>query len=169
LPYTLRFIAIKTRQVLRKDRYVSIHVPRKDWIHFGSDPRSAVSFEENLGVILDLAKRKDDRLLLMTFAIDVPENYSLEAFREKRLDYGLHGSPIEIWGAREHVQQTVAVHNEIVGRLAAQHEDVLFVDQAILMAGGRRYFDDPCHFTAIGSSKFVEHLLSALPPELQSD
>jgi len=169
LPYTLRFIAIKIRQVLREDRYVSPHVPREDWIHFGRNPRSAVSFEENLGVILDLAGRRGDRLLLMTLALDVPENYSLEAFREKRLDYDRHTSPIEIWGAREHVQQTVAVHNEIVGRLAAEHEDVLFVDQAILMVGGRRYFNDPCHFTAIGSSKFVEHLLRALPPGRQSD
>jgi hypothetical protein len=169
LPYTLHLIAIKIRQVLREDRYVSRHVPREDWIHFGRNPSSAVSFEENLGVILDLAERRDDRLLLMTFALDVPENYSLEAFREKRLDYDRHISAIEIWGAREHVQQTVVVHNEIVGRLAAEHEDVLFVDQAILMPGGRRYFNDPCHLTAIGSSKFVEHLLSALPPGLQSD
>jgi hypothetical protein len=169
LPYTLRFIAVKIRQALGEDRYVSTHVPREDWIRFGRNPRSAVSFAENLGVILDLAERRGDRLLLMTFALDVPENYSLEALREKRLDYDRHTSAIEIWGAREHIEQTVTAHNKIVGRLTVEHEDVLFVDQAILMAGGQRYFDDPCHFTAAGSSKFVEHILSALPSGLQGD
>jgi len=108
--------------------------------------------------------------MLMTFATYVPEDYSLEAFKEKRLDYGygLPLTPIEIWGAREHVLKTVAVHNEIVRSLAAQHEGVLFVDQASLMAGVPRYFNDPCHFTVVGSSKFVEYLLRGLLPSLQS-
>lgn len=168
LPYTLHYLAIRMQSALTKDRYVPTHSPRKDWVHYGRDPRSAVSFKHNLGAILDLATRRGDRVLLMTFATYVPEDYSLEAFKAKRLDYGLHLTPLEIWGAREHVLETVAVHNEIVRNLAAQHEGVLFVDQASLMAGSPRYFNDPCHFTAVGSSKFVEYLLMGLLPSLQS-
>ena len=103
----------------------------------------------------------------MTFTTYVPKNYSLEAFKEKSLDYGLHLTPIDVWGDREHVLHTVAVHNEIVRSLAAQHEEVLFLDQASLMAGVSSYFNDPCHFTVVGSSKFVEHLLRYLLPRLQ--
>ena len=114
------------------------HRPREDWVQYGRDPRSAVSFKQNLGAILDLATRRGARLLLMTFAIYVPEDYSPNAFREKRLDYSLHLTPIEIWGDREHVLATVAVHNEIVRNLAAEHEGVLFVDQARLMTGDRK-------------------------------
>jgi hypothetical protein len=173
LPHTLHYLAIRIRQTLTKDRYVPTHIPRKDWVQYGQDPRSAVSFKHNLGAILDLAARRGDRVLLMTFATYVPEDYSLEAFKEKRLDYGSHWTPIEIWGAREHVLKTVAVHNEIVRSLAAQHEGVLFVDQARLMAGNPLYFNDPCHFTVVGSLKFVEYLLRGLkeydpPPILQT-
>jgi hypothetical protein len=100
LPYTLHYLAIRIRHALTKDSYVPTHDPRKDWVHYGRDTRSAVSFKHNLGAILDLAKRRGDRVLLMTFATYVPKNYSLEAFKEKRLDYGLHLKPIEIWGAR---------------------------------------------------------------------
>ncbi len=53
-------------------------------------------------------------------------------------------------------------YNEIVRRLANQHEDVLLVDQASLMEGSRRYFNDPCHFTHSGASQFVGHMLAAL-------
>ena len=168
LPYTLHYVAIRMQYALTKDRYVPPHSPRKDWVHYGRDPRSAVSFKNNLGAILDLATRRGDPVLLMTFATYVPEDYSLEAFKEKRLDYGQHYHPIEMWGAREHVLKTVAVHNEIVRSLAAQHEGVLFVDQASLMAGVPRYFNDPCHFTVVGSSKFIEYLLRVLLPRLQS-
>jgi hypothetical protein len=98
----------------------------------------------------------------MTFAAYVPENYSREAFNKKQLDYDLHRAPIEWWGRPEHVLATVAVHNEIVRDLAAQHKDVSFVDQARLMPGSGRYFNDPCHLTVLGSAKFVENIVNVL-------
>jgi hypothetical protein len=137
-------------------------------VHYGRDPRSAASFKHNLDSILDLAARRGDRVLLMTFATYVPKDYSVESFQAKRLDYGLHLTPLEVWGAREHVIKTVAVHNEIVRSLAARHEGVLFVDQASLMAGSPRYFNDACRFTTVGSLKFVEYLLEVLLPRLQT-
>jgi hypothetical protein len=168
LPYTLGYLAILTRHALTSDRYVPTDRLREDWVQYGQAPRSAVSFKHNLSAILDLASQQGDRLLLMTFATYVPENYLLEAFNEKRLGYGLDIFPIEKWGRREHVLAAVAAQNEVVRSLAAQHEGVLFVDQAKLMAESARYFNDPCHFTGVGSSKFVENLLRSLLPSLKS-
>ena len=69
LPYTrYTFLAISTQYALTEDRYVPKTRPRKDWLQYGRDPRSAVSFKHNLGAILDLAARRGDRVLLMTFA-----------------------------------------------------------------------------------------------------
>lgn len=168
LPYTLHFLAIRMWHALTKDRYVPTHSPRADWVQHGRIPRSALSFEHNLDAILDLATLRGDRALLMTFATHVPDDYSLEAFKDERLGYGLHLSPIEMWGAPEHVLKAVAVHNDIVRSIAAQRKEFLFVDQASLMAGSPRYFNDLCHFTVIGSSQFVEYLLRVLLPSLQS-
>jgi hypothetical protein len=103
----------------------------------------------------------------MTFATYIPKDYSLETFLKKGLDYGLHYYSFRMWGAPEHVLKTVAIQNEIVRNLAAEHEGVLFVDQANLMAGSPRYFNDPCHFTVVGSSMFVEYMLKVLLPGLQ--
>jgi hypothetical protein len=162
LPYTLRYLAIRTRYALTKDRYVPTHDVRNDWVQYGRDSRSAASFKHNLTAILDLASQRGDQVLLMTFATYVPENYSLEAFKRKQLDYGLHRYPIEFWGRREYVLATVAVHNEIVRSMAAQHKNVLFVDQASLMARSARYFNDPVHLTVLGSTKFVENVVMVL-------
>ena len=105
--------------------------------------------------------------MLMTFATYVPVDYSPEAFKAKRLNYGLHRISIELIGAREHVLNTLAVHNGIVRKLAAQHEGVLFVDQASLMAAEPRYFNDVSHLTVVGSLKFAENLLAVLLPNLR--
>jgi hypothetical protein len=162
LPYTLRYFIISARHNLAKDRYLSTyHVPQ-DWVQFARESRSAASFQQNLSAILDLASQRGDRMLLMTFATYVPENYSFEAFKKKQLDYGLHLAPIEWWGLREHVLATVAAHNEIVRSMAKRQENVLFVDQASLMQGDARYFNDPCHFTVLGSTKFVENMIKVL-------
>lgn len=166
LPYTLRYLLIRTRHLLRRDGYVPIDAPRDDWVQYGSDPRSAACFERNLSALLDLAQSRGDQVLLMTYATYVPEDYSLESFRMKRLDYTLHLRPIELWGKREHVLLTVARHNEVVRRLAARSGNVLFVDQERLMPGSARYFNDPCHLTVIGSQTFVENLLPVLLPRL---
>jgi len=168
LPYTLRYLAVRARQTLMHNRYVPTDRPREDWIEYGQTPRSAVSFKQNLGSILELASQRGDPVLLMTFAIYVPKGYSLEAFKAKRLDYQLYSTPLEIWGRPEHVVATVAIHNEIVRNLAAHHARTLFVDQAKLMVGSARYFNDACHFTIEGSISFVDNILQVVLPNIKS-
>ena len=167
LPYTMHYLINNIRQIIRKNQYISTYSVPKNWIKYGREPRSAVSFQHNLNAIIALAEKRGDQILLMTFAAYAPENYSRYAFDQKQLDYGLHRSPIEWWGPPEHVLATVAVHNQIVRKIAALHGNVLFVDQAILMSGYARYFDDVCHFTGKGSTKFVENLVRVLPLDTQ--
>ena len=171
LPYSLRFLVTRVRQRMNKNLYVPVHGPRSEWTHYGETYRSATSFDRNLRAILDLSLLRGDQMLLMTFATYVPRDYSLKAFREKRLDYVLHNhnTPIEIWGEPGNVIGAVAAHNDIIKQVAREHTDVLFVDQAILMKDSARYFNDSCHFTTVGSSKFVENLLEVLLPTLKKE
>jgi hypothetical protein len=164
LPYTLRYLVVRVKQTLMGNRYVPADRPREDWIQYGQTPRSAASFKQNVSSILELASRRADPVLLMTFATYVPKDYSLEAFKAKRLDYALHSLPLEIWGRPDHVAATVAVQNEIVRDLAGQHPGILFVDQAklMLMDDSGRYFNDACHLTIDGSIRFVDNLLPAV-------
>jgi hypothetical protein len=162
LPHTLRWLAARARSPWTSDRSAAPGVPRAEWIEHGREVRSATAFRRNLENVLALAERRGDPVLLMTFATYVPADYSPEAFAESRLDYATHLSPIEIWGRREYVLDAVARHNEIVRQLAGSRRNVLLVDQALLMTGTGRNFNDPCHLTVRGSSEFVEHMLRGL-------
>jgi hypothetical protein len=162
LPYTLRYAVINAWHNLAKDYHIPTYVIRKEWLKYGREPRSAASFKQNLSAILDLASRRGDQMLLMTFATYIPKNYSREAFNKKQLDYALHRAPIEWWGVPEHVVASVAAHNEIVRDLSRRHRNILFVDQADLMPGSKRFYNDPCHLTALGSTEFVKNIVDLL-------
>jgi hypothetical protein len=118
--------------------------------------------------MLDIAARRGDPAMLMTFATYVPADYSLDAFRRHALDYDLHVSPVDLWGRPASVIARVARENDVVRGLAASHPNVLFVDQARLMPTGATYFNDVCHLTLPGSSAFAATLVEAMKPTFQT-
>jgi lysophospholipase L1-like esterase len=162
LPFTALFLINSTRRVFSASRYAPAEDPRPEWIQYGKDLRGTASFEENLKGILDLAATRGDTVLLATFAFYIPEDYTLEGFRHKRLNYVLHRSPVEIWGSPENVRDGIEAYNNIIRREAASRKKVLFVDEAMLMPRKRIYFNDVCHFTAAGSTLFVEPIAKVL-------
>jgi hypothetical protein len=141
--------------------YVSMDAPRPDWLEYGAEIRSAASFEENLRGVVATARGRGEPLLVMTFATYLPDDYSLQAFNERRLDYTLHLTPIEMWGTPQNVLAAVARHNEIVRSVAAGDPGARLFDQASAMPKGARHFNDVCRLTAAGSSVFVQNMLDA--------
>src|SRR6185503_11433176 len=104
-------------------------------------------FAANVREIVTTAKSKGERVVLMSFAHYIPENYTIEAFREKRLDYTAHLCPVELWGRPANVTATLAEHNAVIREIVAEHPDVIYVDQAALMPKSGKAFDDCCHLT----------------------
>jgi hypothetical protein len=166
LPYTLRFLAVRLGQVPVADRYAPTEAPRPDWLQYGRDYRSVAVLERNVATILDLARRRGDPVMLMSYATYIPEGYTAEAFRDKRLPYGLHLIGVELWGRPEDVAGAVAAQNAALRRLAVRYEGIFFADQAALLAGRAAYFNDVCHLTVLGSSKFAENVVAQLAPAL---
>jgi hypothetical protein len=159
LPLTGQFVRMLARP---NDGYVPMHEPREEALQYGADIRSARAFGQNLSSIIDLAHQRNDPVMLMTFAMHVPDDYSQDLFSEMRLDYALHSQSMELWGKPENVVAGVDAHNRVVREMTARDETLLFVDQAVLMPRTARYFNDPCHLTAEGAVRFVENLLAGL-------
>lgn len=159
LPCTLRFLWVRASDALGLVDYVSMDAPRPDWLAYGAEIKSAASFEENLRGVVAMARARDEPMLLLTFATYLPDDYSLQAFNERRLDYTIHLTPIEMWGTPQNVLAAVARHNEIVRSVAARDPGVRLFDQASAMPKGARYFNDVCHLTATGSSVFVQNIV----------
>jgi hypothetical protein len=162
LPYTLEYLALELRQLAFPSRYIPRHRPPPEVVGYGSTVRSTGPFEANIRAILARAASRGEPVLLMTFATRVPANYTLERFEAGQLGYGMAArtTPLELWGDPAHVQRAVAAHNEVVRALARANPTVGFVDQAALLAGDRRSFNDACHLTLWGSHRFVENLLA---------
>jgi len=165
LPYTLEYAALRLRQLSSAERYVPLHRPNEAWLAHGSTLRSADALRANLAAILAMARERGDPVLLMTFALHVPDDYSAEAFAAKHLDYTRHVTPLERWGLPENVVAGVRAHNSVVRSLGQAGKAAFFVDQARLMPRGAGSFDDACHLTPEGSRRFVELLLAPVLAE----
>jgi len=160
LPYTLHYIGLVLWQRLHSEDYVPTDFPRPEWTAYGKDPRSVLPFRHNIESILETASKRNDHVLLVTFALHIPKNYTLRKFWNRELDYAtsILRLPVETWGEREHVAATVALHNDVIRKIAATHPDVHLFDMARNLPKSHRCFDDPCHLTAEGCVLFATML-----------
>ncbi len=168
-PFTLDHALRSGRESWGLSSYVSRGKPRDEWLTYGAEVKTAKSFAENLTAILELARRRGDPVLLMTFAYYLAPGYSEEAFRRVALDYSLHAYPVELWGRPPDVVRALETHNAIVRRLAATAKSgVLFVDQDALLPKDGEHWNDVCHLTGRGCQRFVDYLMDVVAGGLAS-
>ena len=130
-------------------------------IEEGREFTTVPAIRANLAGIADVAARRGDRVLLMTFAYDIPAEYDRERFAHGEYAYGKGiSTPLgaHSWGKAEYVAAGVDAQNEAIRQLARTRDNVLFVDQQAEMPQQEYLFFDCCHLTAEGSARFVENL-----------
>jgi hypothetical protein len=160
-PYTMHYLV--SRAV---DRLQLSNRPRREWQAHGADIKSVPAFAANVQAIVDIARRRGDPLVLMTYAYHIDPNYTEEAFEAQELDYDAHVSTIALWGTPENVKRTLDVHNAVTRRIAAENPGVTLIDEQALMPTGARYFNDICHLTDAGCAVFVQHIRDGLASSL---
>ena len=117
--YSLYYRLIRLQERLSSPPlYVPRKTPTEEWTQYGNHIKSADAFGLNLKKILDIAYRKQEPVLLMTFCSYVPKDYSLERFKNRELDYCLNECPIEIWGTPKNIKAGITSHNDIIKRFA---------------------------------------------------
>ncbi len=134
------------------------------WLVEGSDIKSARVFEKNLEEVLKLAKARDQRVLLMTYAYYLPADYSNERFMSQLTDYSFEPESVavEIWGIKENVIKAIKTHNEVIRTVAARHSEALFFDMERFIPKDNEHFIDICHWTDKGRARFAEGVVEAL-------
>jgi len=161
LPYTLDYAWINFTGIRAFGRYVPRNRPNHAWTRHGGEIRTAEPFRVNMLEIVDEARRRGETVLLMTFAWHQPDNYSLERFEAKQLDYTEHRHATEIWGEPEHVGRALEAHNRVIRALpAAAHVLALDVEHAIPKRG--EHFDDICHLTRSGERLWIDTMATAV-------
>ena len=126
LPYTLHYAWIYLQEFIGSPELIHFKDNRKDWMKYGNSIKTEAAFRENIEKILSIAKRKNEKVILMSFAYYIPDDYSKEKFVNKALDYTRHNRAIEIWGKPEYVEKGILVHNTVIKSLAELHKEVIF-------------------------------------------
>lgn len=165
-PLSVHLLYNLTAQKVGGIEYLPRHAPSPDNVAYGVDIKSAVPFRKNLTDIIELAKEKGrDKVLLMTFANYIPDDYEIEKFDQKQLDYADHTHPVELWGSPLAIFTGLEKHNQIIRELAAEYAgDICFFDQDSALVDGKENFRDVCHLTLQGGANFVDNLRYDLPP-----
>lgn len=161
-PYTVKFVALKAAGRLGWSGFLPTHEPDAESMEYGCDVKTRASLRANLEGILELAARKNEPVLLMSFAFHMPEDYTRERFENLELDYTAHTFPAELWGKAECVVAGISAHNEAIEDLAGRYDQVLHVDQRKLIPREGRFFNDICHLTHEGCERFVDNLLDVI-------
>ena len=162
LPYTLYSLSIDIQEKVGLIHFVPTDIPNEDWVQYGNDIKSAVSFEQNLEDILQLAKKRQHPVLMASLAFHVPRDYSYFKFKTKQLDYGNHAFYIEVWGKAEHVIRGIITHNDVMNKLGNNHPEITFLDEYPRMPQNAQYFNDLCHLTALGNEKLLSDFAQAI-------
>jgi len=166
IPYMLDYLLITARSFFQSDRFMPLKVPKAEWIPYGHKIKTQTAFEKNIKDIVATAQKNKTPVLLLTFAYYIPENYSMKKFLNEELDYHYGKSvkcSVELWGKPADVRKGIEAHNSIIKKIAQNGSHIYFIDMNSIFNKNKTYFDDVCHLTDQGSSKFV----SALIPEIR--
>ncbi len=155
-PFVFDYCCQLIRQGLFNMDFIPRHYSlRLNWWQYGEDFKSLRSFRNNTEEIIRLSSRKKEDLLLVSYCYFLPNNYSLEKFKTKKLSYRFepNSRETEIWGRPKNVTGFIDSCNKMVSEL--QGKNVYFFDANSNFSIGNHYFADVCHFSKEGMEAFT--------------
>jgi len=161
LPFTLQYVWAKVTPQIGLATTVPKHVPRDEWLDYGSDIRTGPCFRRNLEWIADTAVERGDPFVALTFASFVAPGYTHQKFMDKQLGMADGGEATILWGRTENVAKAIAVHNEAVLDLR-KRKDVSVVDMRNAVPAQPQYWRDICHMSDEGRGLWVAALMRDL-------
>jgi hypothetical protein len=118
-------------------------------------------FEQNLSILLDDVRAAGATPVLMSFAWQIPDSYSYDAFVAHRAGYNnpenYDSHPFELWGTVDYVKAGLQAHNAIVRRLN-RAKSTVFVDQERLLGDSLSNFGDVVHLSEPGTARFIGNI-----------
>lgn len=165
--YALHYLWIKFGEKTGLIPYLPKHIPPDSWLDYGSNVLSEAAFRANMSYLMDEAKKRDDLLLILTFATYLPENYDFDKKHDQQPlgvnDYHQNGlSRIEAWGRARNVVSAVTKHNDVSRQLSSSvsqvSKNLIFVDLDMTFPRRGEFFVDVTHFSLAGQQVFVNSI-----------
>jgi hypothetical protein len=134
------------------------------WLAEGADVKTTPVFSRNVEEVLRIARERGQRVLLLTYAYYLPDDYTNERFFARTTDYTFMPESVatEVWGRKENVVAAIEAHNEAIRRIAELHPEALFFDMERYIPKDREHWIDVCHWTDLGREAFARGVLEAV-------
>lgn len=137
----------------------------EDKAHFlknGKEVKTIETFSNKMKAIVDCAENRNHSLIVGTFPYYHPENYTLESFIARELDYRESIFMTEMYGNPKDVVVAIDAHNGVLQKLAATSTDWLLLDIDSIIPKKGEYFNDICHLAPDGCSLLNRSLARSL-------
>jgi hypothetical protein len=158
LPFFIDYTYQLALQKINKLQFIPEHYAcRIHWWKYGSSLKSLSSFEKNTYSILQLAQKKRETLLFISYCFFSPENYSLSNFKTQSLRYNFqtNSRETEIWGFPKNVVAFLNSSNNILQQKYNANCYSLVLPN---ISSNPDFFADICHFSPSGLSAFCKQL-----------
>lgn len=161
IPYVLDKVIGSVKDRLERRVYISNGEVDLQYAQYGSDIKTEEAYRRNLEEIIAIAKKRGDKLLLMSYASFFPENVVLTG-EEKDMEHfaGCNrfvATPVIMWGKPENVKKGIGVHNRVLKELANKY-NTLFLDMEYRMPKDPEFFCDVCHLSAPGAQCLAQEI-----------
>ncbi|MCF0070329.1 hypothetical protein LZD49_07585 [Dyadobacter sp. CY261] len=161
IPYLLDKVIGNVKDRLEHRVYISHGEVDPQFAQYGSDIKTKETYRRNLEEIIATAKKRGDKLLLMSYASFFPENVVLTG-EEKDMEHfaGCNrfvATPVVMWGRPENVKKGVDVHNRVLRELVSKY-NTLFLDLEHLMPKDQKLFCDVCHLSGPGAKRLAHEI-----------
>ncbi len=117
-------------------------------------------FKRNIKELVEAIHKKGGVPILMTYAWNIPDNYTREGFKAGTLGYNnpdkLSPTAVELWGKQEFVELAMQKHNRVIRQIAKEY-DLLLIDQENMMGNNLYWFGDVFHFSDEGTEQFIKN------------
>lgn len=159
IPYLFHKVYRYAEDALTRREHISQEKVVEDYVKYGQDIKTAASFDKNLTDIIQTARRRGDKLVLMTYTSYFPEDAKLTGSEQDKQHYAgcYFACAISIWGKPEYVKKGIAAHNEITRELASRYQ-VTLMPMAQRMPPDSSLFCDVCHVSELGAQYFAHQL-----------
>ncbi|MBU4332842.1 MAG: hypothetical protein KKD07_00195 [Candidatus Omnitrophica bacterium] len=167
-PYCVNLAWITIQEKFKLKEYVSEYwKPNHLWIDHGDKIKTGQSFQDNLLFVIKKAKERNIPMMVMTFAYYVPDDYSLEKYYKRELDWAKHDWPIEVIGKHDNVRKGMEIHNKVIEDVAigTGQDMLMFLDMNNIIEKNKDNFRDVCHFTENGARVFVDNIVNRIVKE----
>lgn len=157
IPFFFDYLYQLIYQSVCPDRFIPIHyTQRPEWWQYGRSLNSVKAFDNNVTAIATIGKNRGETILIIPYCYYIPEDYSLDRFMKKQLNYQfqLNSREIEIWGRPADVGLYLDSTNNTLSRIALESGAIYFDPRSEILPH-KEFFADVCHFSPAGLSFFA--------------